>query len=155
MERFREKTTVSPDFILKLVCEYNEITPEVLFSNTRKRDLMYTRQKFFYLCYRFTNFHLKRIGHISLIYGRNTPYNHATVFHGYKKISDHCEIYKDLKEEIDFYIKEIKYKTTEISKVVVQDFNLLDNLKRYNNTDSYINEVVVQDFNLLDNLKVA
>ncbi|AGO47417.1 DnaA protein [Cellulophaga phage phi19:3] len=129
MERFREKTTVSPDFILKLVCEYNEITPEVLFSNTRKRDLIYTRQKFFYLCYRFTKPSLKEIGKISKENGRNRVHDHASVLHGYKTISDHYETYKDLKQEIDFYINEINCKDDILNEVVVQDFNLLDNLK--------------------------
>ncbi len=153
MGRAKKNKKVNPEFILTLICDRNKITREEIFSKSRKPYLVDARQMFFYLCYIYTNSSLNKICCISEEYGRDEPYNHATIIHAYKKPMGLYDIYKDVKEEIDYYDKEIEYKCSSVSNVIVQDFNLLGNLKK--DEYSIVDGLIVKEFNLLDILETA
>lgn len=65
--------------ILKIVCEYYEITEMLIRTRRRDRHIVWPRQVYFFLCSKNTHFSLKRIGesmggmdHTSVIHSIDT-----------------------------------------------------------------------------------
>ena len=80
------KTTLT--FIENAICIYFALTPEQLFSNTRKTEIITPRQLFFYMAYKYTPRSYASIG----CYAQekelaNRTWGHATVLHGAKVIA--------------------------------------------------------------------
>ena len=87
------------EIIVTNVCKKMSLTLEQLSINTRKREIVNTRQMIFYfqivfLKYRIT---LKQMGDIFT----NKAYDHATVLHGHKVIGNWYDTDKYIKLIID------------------------------------------------------
>ncbi|MGD1843612.1 MAG: chromosomal replication initiator protein DnaA [Thermonemataceae bacterium] len=85
---------VGIDLIQKVVCDYFSISPEILKSKSRKKEIAMARQIAMYFCKEYTNFSLKSIGyHFG---GRD----HSTVIHAIQNISDLRENDGDMKATV-------------------------------------------------------
>lgn len=87
------------DEILKIVCKYYNIEPILLFSKTRKADIVYPRQVFFYLVRQFTKLPYHEIGKYRTLTG-TTP-NHDTIIHSCRKIENLYFVDKKVEDEIN------------------------------------------------------
>lgn len=90
------------DDILAQVTEHYGITPEELFTRTRKREIVFPRQLFFYLCCRYTKKSQDYIGKISERYGIK-KYDHATVLHGRNSIQNYIDTDREKRLEILYF----------------------------------------------------
>jgi chromosomal replication initiator protein len=92
---------VSVDYIQKMVCEYMNVSPELLKENTRKREVVIARQISMYLAKKYTKNSLKEIGkHFG---GKD----HSTVIHSIQVVDSQLEVDRKFKEEIDELKKRI------------------------------------------------
>ncbi|KAA3658345.1 MAG: chromosomal replication initiator protein DnaA [Chloroflexi bacterium] len=72
---------VTIDQIVDVVCRYYHVTPEELFSSSRKRKIAYPRQMVMYLARTETDASLPEIGN------KLGKRDHTTILYGYEKIS--------------------------------------------------------------------
>lgn len=105
VERFVKdhEKELSVDYITKSVCDYFNITSDLLSSKTRKREIVQARQIAMYFCKNLTKSSLSTIG--STIGGKD----HATVLHAYKTISNLIETDRSFKLQIGEIEKKIKF----------------------------------------------
>lgn len=80
--------------IMKVVSRYYDISPDVLISSKRSRDISNPRQIAMYLCRELTNMSLPKIG--QAFGGRD----HTTVMHAYDKISKEIDKSAELRRAI-------------------------------------------------------
>lgn len=85
--------------ILAQVTERYGITPVELFTRSRKRELVFKRQLFFYLCCRYTKKSQEYIGKLSERYGIK-KYDHATVLHSRVVIQNYIDTDREKRKEI-------------------------------------------------------
>lgn len=104
---------VTQEQILKIVCNYYDIEPELLLKKTRKRNIVQKRQLFFYLCCKWTEMSLDDIGCIALKYGRKLPFDHATVIHSRNTITNLMFSDKELNQQFN----ELDYQVNQITKI--------------------------------------
>ncbi len=93
---------ISIDSIKKTVCEYFNITPDLLKSKTRKREIVQSRQVAMYFAKIYTKNSLATIG--SMIGGKD----HATVLHACKTVNNLMETDKRFKRYITDLEKRFK-----------------------------------------------
>jgi len=91
---------ITIDRIIDAVCEYFKITRDILFSNTKTRDIVVARQIAMYVSKEMTNSPLNTIG--KAIGNKN----HATVLYAHKTI----ESLRDTDKILDHQVKEIERK---------------------------------------------
>ena len=77
----KEKQKITPEYIVEVVSNYYNLSPNDILSKKRPREISYPRQIVMYLCRKLTDLSLPQIG-MSL--GKR---DHTTVIHGYDKIS--------------------------------------------------------------------
>ena len=82
------------DDILEIVCQHYNVTPQNVFSKSRKRDYVLARQISMYLAQKFTKMPTARIG--QLIGGRD----HSTVIHSCSAIEQRLKVDKAFSEEL-------------------------------------------------------
>ncbi len=82
------------DDILEVVCQHYNVTPQNVFSKSRKRDFVQARQVSMYLAQKFTKMPTSRIG--QLIGGRD----HSTVIHSCSTIEQRLKIDKSFVDEL-------------------------------------------------------
>lgn len=80
--------------IMKVVSRYYDISPELLTSQRRSRDISHPRQVAMYLCRELTSMSLPKIG--QAFGGRD----HTTVMHAYDKISQGVDKSSELRRAI-------------------------------------------------------
>jgi chromosomal replication initiation ATPase DnaA len=83
----------SLDDIFKEVCIATKVVPFEIRSSSREYDVKNARHIFFYIAHKHTKIQLEVIG-------RYLNRHHATVLHGYHKISNQL-IYKDISNLVD------------------------------------------------------
>ena len=81
--------------VVDTVCEYFNITRDMLMSSTRKRQIVQARQIAMFLAKDNTDFSTARIG--KLIGDRD----HATVLHAFKTVKEREEVDKNFHEELE------------------------------------------------------
>lgn len=91
---------ISIEYIEKLVCEYFEISTEMVRSKTRKRDIVQARQISMYFAKNYTNASLKSIG--AFFGGRD----HSTVIYACQTVDDLIDTDKRFKG----YVHDIRKK---------------------------------------------
>jgi chromosomal replication initiator protein len=96
------KNDISVAKIKKTVCDYFGITPEILLSNTRKREIVQARQIAMYLSRNLTNTSLDSIG--SQIGGKN----HATVLYACNTVCDLMDTDRTFRQYISDIEKELR-----------------------------------------------
>ncbi len=95
-------TDINVTNIVQHVCNFYNLTPEMLQSKSRKREVVQARQIAIYFTKKFTKLSLKAIGeHFG---GRD----HTTVIHSCEKIEDFIGIDKKIKAEVEDIHKRIK-----------------------------------------------
>lgn len=91
-----------PDYIIDKVAAYFNMTRELLTSRSRKRDVVFPRQIAMTLLAKHTTMSLTAVGYIM------GEYDHATVIHAKKTITDLTETDRSNREtvkNIEVYIK--------------------------------------------------
>lgn len=88
------------EFILDLLLEYYNMTPEQLFKKTRSRGIVERRQLLFYLCRKYTALSFSKIGKMGLRYGYK--YDHATVLYACNTINDLKIVDKNISNDETF-----------------------------------------------------
>ncbi|MFO7938997.1 MAG: chromosomal replication initiator protein DnaA [Bacteroidales bacterium] len=96
------KREISVDYIQKVVCDYFSLTPDLLQSKTRKREIVQARQIAMYFSKSLTKSSLASIG--SQIGGKD----HATVLHACKTVSNLVDTDKRFKTQVDAIEKKLK-----------------------------------------------
>lgn len=96
------KNDISVAKIKKTVCDYFGITPEILLSNTRKREIVQARQIAMYLSRNLTNTSLDSIG--SQIGGKN----HATVLYACNTVCDLMDTDRSFRQYIADIERELR-----------------------------------------------
>ena len=87
------KREISIDYIQKVVCDYFNMSPELINSKTRKREIVQARQIAMFFAKSLTKSSLATIG--SNIGGKD----HATVLHACRKIKSLKEETHDINED--------------------------------------------------------
>ncbi|MBO4944891.1 MAG: chromosomal replication initiator protein DnaA, partial [Muribaculaceae bacterium] len=96
-----EKKTINFDMILETTAEYYRLTPDVIFSKSRVRDIADARQVVMYLCHKLTSLSSSAIG-------QKLNRRHATVLHGISAIADRIPYAKDLADAVDTIEAELR-----------------------------------------------
>lgn len=82
------------------VAHHYKIKVSDLFEDTRKRSVSDKRSVFFFFAYKYSGRTLTEIGEFAIAYGRRVPYNHATVIHSYKKITELKEFDRTIADDV-------------------------------------------------------
>lgn len=97
----KQKKNVSPAYIISVVSEHFNVTPEDLAGSKRNAKIVTPRQIAMYLCRELTNISLKTIGkHL----GKR---DHTTVIHGIEKIEKALKTDPNLKNTVAIIKKKI------------------------------------------------
>ena len=96
------KNDISVSKIKKAVCDYFGITPEILLSNTRKREIVQARQIAMYLSRNLADTSLDSIG--SQIGGKN----HATVLYACNTVCDLMDTDRSFRQYISDIERELR-----------------------------------------------
>lgn len=99
--RIQSAPKITPEYVIKHVCEYYGIQPEKLKTGNRSKELVDARHVVFYILRRNTNITLKEAG---LLFNRD----HTTVIHGLEKLSDLMDTEPNTKAAVEFLESEIK-----------------------------------------------
>ena len=97
------KREISIDYIQKIICDFYNISTEMLQTKTRKREIVQARQVAMYFSKNFTKSSLATIG--SQIGGKD----HATVLHACKTVNNLIETDKQFRTQIQEIEKKLKY----------------------------------------------
>ncbi len=92
------------DDILETVCQHYNVTPQNVFSKSRKRDYVQARQVSMYLAQKFTKMPTSRIG--QLIGGRD----HSTVIHSCTTVGQRLKVDKSFVDELNSIENSFKLK---------------------------------------------
>ena len=93
---------ITPDKIIERVASFYKITPEDLTGKAKVKNFAFPRQVGMYLCHRLTDMNFKMIGNA---FGGK---DRSTVDHNVKKIEMMLEIKPELKEDINYLIKDLE-----------------------------------------------
>ena len=96
-----EKRVVTPEYIIDIVAEQFNITPEEIKSSVKSRRISYPRQIVMYLCRTMTSNNLQAIAESIGVQ------NHTTIMYGINKIEKDYKTKPDTKEVIDLLKKKI------------------------------------------------
>ncbi|MCQ2973514.1 MAG: chromosomal replication initiator protein DnaA [Bacteroidales bacterium] len=99
----KPKNEFSLDYILKVVCNYFKMTPEILNTKSRKREIVQARQLAMYFAKTLTTNSLAVIG---MQIGNR---DHSTVLHACKTIEDLLQTDKQLKAIYDEIETKLKF----------------------------------------------
>lgn len=89
-----EKKEITIELIQEAVCNHYDMELKLLYTKSRKREIVLARQISMYLSKKYTGYSLARIGDII---GKK---DHATVLHACKTIGEQMEIDKNLRAHI-------------------------------------------------------
>ena len=84
-----EEKTINFDMIVEATAEFYRLSPDVIFSKSRVRDIADARQVIMYLCHKLTPLSSSAIG-------QKLNRRHATVLHGISAITDRLPYAKEL-----------------------------------------------------------
>ena len=96
------KKELSVDYIQKVVCDFFNLSPDLLQSKTRKREIVQARQIAMYFSKTLTKSSLASIG--AMIGGKD----HATVLHACKTVNNLMDTDKRFKGQIESIEKKLK-----------------------------------------------
>ena len=96
-----EKKKITPDYIIEIVADEYEITPEDIKSSSKSRKFYYPRQVVMYLCRQMIGDNLQTIAESVGVT------NHTTIMYGINKIDKEYRENPETKERIDMIRKKI------------------------------------------------
>ena len=100
--------------IINIVCEYFDISSKEIFLTNRSREIIKPRQILFYLLRKHTVMSLNDIGKMTCFYGREKKLHHATISHAVGIVRTDRELYKDIKETVDYLDRKISISSGDI-----------------------------------------
>ena len=92
---------ITPEYILDLVCDHFNVSPDDVCSKKRNAEIVLPRQIIMYLCRKYTDAPQVRI---ALLCGKK---DHTTVIHAEEKIKELLESNDPISNTIDTIIKKI------------------------------------------------
>ncbi len=92
---------ITPEYIIQVVADHFNITPEDIMSQKRSKEIVFPRQITMYLCREFTNIPLQQLG--KMLGGRD----HTTILHGIDKIKADIPRNDALQSTLDILTKKI------------------------------------------------
>jgi chromosomal replication initiator protein len=95
------KPLVTIKEIQEIVCKYFKVELEALKSKSRKKLISFPRSAAIYLCRKYTDSSLERIG-------SSFNRNHSTVLYDYEKIKKHIQIDESVRKEVEFLCRKIE-----------------------------------------------
>ena len=99
-----ESIRITPEYILDVVCDHFNVSPDDVCSKKRNAEIVLPRQIIMYLCRKYTDAPQVRI---ALLCGKK---DHTTVIHAEEKIKNEIDINESIKNTIDTLIKKINPK---------------------------------------------
>lgn len=96
-----EVKNITPEYIVSMVAEQYEVSPEEIISQKRSRNIARPRQVVMYLCRNMLNIPLQEVGRA--LGGRD----HTTIMHGVEKITDELKTDPSLQNTIEILKKKI------------------------------------------------
>ena len=96
-----EIKTITPEYIVSMVAEQYEVSPEEIISQKRSRNIARPRQVVMYLCRNMLNIPLQEVGRA--LGGRD----HTTIMHGVDKITEELKTDPSLQNTIDILKKKL------------------------------------------------
>ncbi len=96
-----EVKTITPEYIVSMVAEQYEVSPEEIISQKRSRNIARPRQVVMYLCRNMLNIPLQEVGRA--LGGRD----HTTIMHGVDKITEELKTDPSLQNTIDILKKKL------------------------------------------------
>ena len=96
-----ESVKITPEYILDVVCDHFNISPDDVCSKKRNAEIVLPRQIIMYLCRKLTDAPQVRI---ALLCGKK---DHTTVIHAEEKIKNELDINDSIKSTIDTLLKKI------------------------------------------------
>lgn len=96
-----DKREITPDFIIEIVSDHYNLTPEDIISQKRNAEISKPRQMAMYLCRTMTDTPLEQIGRY---FGNR---DHTTILHGVKKITKELSSNIETKTTIETLKKKI------------------------------------------------
>ena len=92
LDHLDERPPITFERIERVVCKKMRVKPEIVYTRTRKTEVVLTRQ----FIHHFTR---KLLGMSWHQIERTTGYDHATALLASKKIEDFYDLYKDFREK--------------------------------------------------------
>lgn len=89
-----ERKKITAEVIEQVVCNYYNISADLIQSSSRKRQIVQARQVAMFLTKNYTEMSLAQIGSVI---GKK---NHATVLHAYKTVKEQMEVDRTFREEV-------------------------------------------------------
>lgn len=108
--------------IVGLVANHFKMTPQLMFSDVRKRHVIEARFFCLLMLHRYTKKTLEQIGEVSKEYQRFRALNHATVLHGIRKVQGEIDIYPSFKRTYEQLKRSIE---TAPEPMVIEEIDLL------------------------------
>jgi len=112
------------DEILQMLCDYYMVTPDFIFKNTRRGEVIRIRHLYYYLCCKFTKDTLTKIGSVKSRYTMGKSQHHATVLHARNKIKNYLEVDKSFRREYEDLMQYLD-KHTKKPEIIKTDVDLL------------------------------
>ena len=109
---------LDPKDILIYVNDYFSVSNDVVFKRTRHRSTIVPRQIFFFFCKKYTRLSLAAIGRLPLEFDGKKIYDHATVIHCCKTVTN----------LVDTNDREFKKAVEHIDKNIVKHWEESQNL---------------------------
>ncbi len=114
--------------VLKIVCDFYGIEKEKMFMNTRKHDIVFKRQVFYYFCRKYTKYSLEKIGKTRIYFTDLKGQDHATVLHACYTVSNIYEWDKEFireHDEIELRLR-LRFEELSVCKIIPSNVNLLE-----------------------------
>lgn len=96
-----QEKNINFEMIVEAAADFYKISPDVIFSKSRLRDVADARQIIMYLCQKLTSLSSSAIG-------RKLNRKHTTVLHGIKEVSDRIIFAKDIAYAVSKIEEELK-----------------------------------------------
>ena len=99
--RPKAQKAINFDMIVETTAEFYNINPDVIFSQSRVRDVADARQIIMYLCHKLTSLSSNAIG-------QKLNRSHTTVLHGITTVEERVNFTKELQEAVSAIENELK-----------------------------------------------
>ena len=96
-----EQIKITPEYIMDVVCDHFNISPDDVCSKKRNAEIVLPRQIIMYLCRQYTDAAQKKI---ALLCGKT---DHTTVIHAENKIKNEIEENDSIRNTIETLVKKI------------------------------------------------
>jgi len=101
LQSVKQPKEVTIDTIIKLICQFYNVTREELVSQSRKKAIAHPRQMGIYLCRKFTDHSLQLIG-------KSFRRHHATIFHSVTTIEKKVKGAGLIKKQVEYLCDQIE-----------------------------------------------